>query len=270
MKTITIANETKPRNPDAVQDLLAEPRPIVAMAKEFPAGHLLPIHHHVRPQLLYASSGVMTVTTDDGIWVVPPLRAIWIPAHMRHQRKATGHLSIRTLFIEPRYCPTAPDVCCVVAVSPLLKELILHAVRLPRLYPLDGPEERIMMVLLDQIHDMNIRPLSLPIPKDIRLKKIFCELSETPGDKKTLEEWGNIVGATRRTLTRLFQSEIGMSFGQWRQQIRILESLRRLAINEPVTSVAIDLGYDSPSAFISMFKKALGKTPGQYFSVNNI
>ncbi|MDD4649847.1 MAG: AraC family transcriptional regulator [Desulfoplanes sp.] len=126
-----------------------------------------------------------------------------------------------------------------------------------------------MMVILDQIHDMNVRPLNLPIPKDIRLKKIFFNLSESPGDKKTLEEWGNIVGATRRTITRLFQSEIGMSFGKWRQQIRILESLRRLAVHEPVTSVAIDLGYDSPSAFISMFKKALGKTPGQYFSMSN-
>jgi len=269
MKTINIANETTAPDAESVQGLLAIPRPIVAMAKEFPGGHSMPFHHHARSQLLYASSGVMTVTTDNGIWVVPPLRAIWIPAYTQHKRKASGHLSIRTLFIDPHYFPKAPEACCVVAVSPLLKELILHAVDIPQPYPLHRPEERIMMVILDQIHDMNVRPLNLPIPKDIRLKKIFLNLSETPGDKKTLEEWGNIVGATRRTITRLFQSEIGMSFGKWRQQIRILESLRRLAVHEPVTSVAIDLGYDSPSAFISMFKKALGKTPGQYFPISN-
>ncbi len=122
-----------------------------------------------------------------------------------------------------------------------------------------------MEVILDQIQHMNVKPLSLPIPKDIRLEKLFLKLSKNPGDKRTLEEWGQTVGTTRRTVTRLFQSEIGMSFGKWRQQIRILEALRRLAVNEPVTLIAIDLGYDSPSAFISMFKKTLGKTPGQYF-----
>ena len=269
MEPINIANETQSNTPDSVQELMSVPRPIVTLAKEFPAGNITPFHQHVRSQLLYASSGVMTVTTDNGVWVVPPFRAIWIPAQTRHQRKASGPLSVRTLFIEPQYCPNAPEICCVVAVSPLLKELILHAVNIPQPYPLNGPEERIMEVILDQIHYMDVKPLSLPIPRDIRLKKIFLKLTQTPGDKKTLNEWGTIVGATRRTLTRLFQSEMGMSFGQWRQQIRILESLRRLAVNEPVTSVAIDLGYDSPSAFISMFKKALGKTPGQYFSTCN-
>ena len=245
------------------------PRPIVTMAKEFPPGHLIEFHRHTRSQLLYASSGVMTVTTDGDIWVVPPLRAVWIPAHTRHQINVSGHLSMRTLYIKPESFPDAPSACCVVGVSPLLRELILHAVELPPLYPLNGPEERIMKVIMDQIRHMDISPLRLPVPKRKRLGELFCRLSENPGDKRTLEAWGKHVGATRRTLTRLFQSETGMSFGQWRQQIRILESLRRLAGNESVTSIAIDLGYDSPSAFISMFKKAMGRTPGQYFSVGD-
>lgn len=242
-------------------------RPVVGMAKEYPSGHIIEFHHHVRSQLLYASTGVMTVTTDQGIWVVPPLRAVWIPPLVQHQIKTLGNLSMRTLYIDPVYCHDAPGHCCVVSVSPFLKELILIAAKIPAFYELNSPEDRIMAVILDQIHHMDVTPLSLPIPKDPRLKELFLKLSENPGDKRTLEEWGKLVGTTRRTLTRLFQSEIGMSFGQWRQQIRILESLGRLAMNEPVTSVAIDLGYDSPSAFISMFKKALGKTPGQYFSI---
>ena len=104
-----------------------------------------------------------------------------------------------------------------------------------------------------------------PIPRDDRLQKIFRGLTENPGDNRTLEKWGKTVGATSRTLARLFRSETGMSFTQWRQQVRILEGLRRLAREEPVTTVALDIGYDSPSAFIAMFKKALGRTPGQYF-----
>lgn len=242
------------------------PRPVVGMAKEYPSGALIEAHQHIRSQLLYASAGVMTVTTDDGIWVVPPFRAVWIPAETEHQIKASGKLSMRTLYIEAAHCAGTPDHCCVVTVSPLLRELILHAVNIPAPYPLDSPEERIMMVILDQVRDLDVKPLSLPIPKENRLKTIYHQLSETPGDQRTLEEWGNHVGATRRTLTRLFHAELGMSFGRWRQQIRILESLRRLATDEPVITIATDLGYDSPSAFISMFKKALGKTPGQYFS----
>jgi AraC-like DNA-binding protein len=265
MRTKNIVNGTNSVDSNP-QDIMNAPGPVVGLAKAFPSGYLIESHQHTRSQLLYASTGVMTVTTDGGIWVVPPLRAVWIPAQTQHQIKASGNLSMRTLYIDPDHCVGTPGQCCVVTVSPLLRELILHAVKMPIDYPLDSPEERIMGVILDQIQHLDVKPLSLAIPKETRLNKIFRELSENPGDKRTLEEWGKLVGATRRTLTRLFHSEVGMSFGQWRQQIRILESLRRLALNESVISVAIDLGYDSPSAFISMFKKALGKTPGQYFS----
>ncbi len=265
MRTRNIENETKTVGSDP-QEIMNALRPVVGLAKEFPSGHLIASHQHTRSQLLYAPTGVMTVTTDSGIWVVPPLRAVWIPAQTQHQIKASGNLSMRTVYIDPAYCDRTPKQCCVVSVSPLLRELILYAVNMPIDYPLDSPEERIMRVILDQIQHLDVKPLSLAIPKEPRLYKIYRGLSENPGDKRTLNQWGKQVGATRRTLTRLFHSEVGMSFGQWRQQIRILESLRRLALNEPVISVAIDLGYDSPSAFISMFKKALGKTPGQYFS----
>ena len=152
------------------------------------------------------------------------------------------------------------------AVSPLLKELILYAVGLPRLYPLGGQEERLFKVLLDQISNMRITPLKLQIPVDGRLRKIYAHLSRHPGDNRTLEDWGKKVGATGRTLSRRFRLETGMSFVQWRQQIRILEALKKLGKKESVTAVAMELGYDSPSAFISMFKKAVGKTPGRYFA----
>jgi AraC-like DNA-binding protein/quercetin dioxygenase-like cupin family protein len=267
MMTKNVANKTKLMERDPLEDITSVPRPVVAMAREYPSGHRIPLHRHKRSQLLYASSGVMTVKTNNGIWVVPPLRAVWIPASIRHQIEISGNLSMRTLYIDPAYFPGPSQGCCVIAVSPLLKELMLHAMVIPRLYPQKGPEERLLTVILDQIRSMAIARLELPIPEDVRLQKIYKQLSSNPGDSRRLEDWGKEVGATGRTLARRFRLETGLSFGQWRQQIRILEALRRLGMKEPVTTVSIELGYESTSAFISMFKKALGKTPGQYFAM---
>jgi AraC-like DNA-binding protein len=265
MKTKNIENLTKADFFDPAKEFTKVPRPIVAMAKDYPNGHLIPFHKHDRSQLLYASSGVMAVTTEKGIWVVPPLRAVWVPALTGHQIGCSGNLSMRTLFIKPAAAPKLPNECCVVSVPPVLRELVLHAVTLPPLYEPNSPDERIMNVILDLVQTLKIAPLDLPIPTDSRLKKISDALTENPGNNRTLEAWGKSVGATSRTLARLFRLETGMSFRQWRQQMRILESLRRLGQEEQVTTVAVDLGYDSPSAFIAMFRKALGKTPGQYF-----
>jgi AraC-like DNA-binding protein len=152
-----------------------------------------------------------------------------------------------------------------VSVSSLLRELIVHATTLPRLYAAQSPEERLFNVILDLIEHLDTTPLELPIPGDPRLVQIYKHLARNPADNRTLGDWGRTVGATARALCRQFRNQTGMSFRQWRQQIRILEALKRLGLGESVTSVAIGLGYDSPSAFISMFRKALGKTPGQYF-----
>ncbi len=265
MTTNNVENQTKAGLSDPVEEITKVPRPIVAMAKEFPNGHLIPFHQHDRSQLLYASSGVMTVTTLKGLWVVPPLRAVWIPALTEHQIGCSGNLSMRTLYIIPEAASKLPKECCVVSVPPHLRELILHAVTLPRLYELNSLEERVMNLILDLVQVLKIAPLELPMPTDTRLKKISEALTVNPGDNRTLEDWGKSVGATDRTIARLYRLETGMSFRQWRQQMRILESLRRLGRQEEVSTVALELGYNSPSAFIAMFKKALGKTPGQYF-----
>lgn len=247
-------------------DIHQTPRPIVTMAKTFQTGHQIAFHAHDRSQLLYASSGVMSVRTRSGIWIVPPLRAVWIPAQTKHQISISGQLSMKTLYIDVAFFSGPSDGCCVIAVSPLLRELIRHAMAMPRLYPLDGPEARLLAVILDQIKSMQIDPLTLPIPEDPRLKKLYKHISLNPGDGRTLEAWGKVVGATGRTLARRFRLETGLSFGQWRQQIRILEALKLLAMGDSVTTVATELGYASTSAFISMFKKALGGTPRRYFA----
>jgi AraC-like DNA-binding protein len=154
-----------------------------------------------------------------------------------------------------------------VGVTPLLRELILHAVKLPRVYEIGGPDERIMLVLLEQLKILPVASLCMPMPRDRRLVKIARALLDNPADQRGLAEWAKEVGAGTRTLSRLFPRETGMQFRNWQQQVRLLEALRLLAAGNPVTNVALDVGYESTSAFVSMFRRTLGKTPGQYFDL---
>jgi len=265
MKTNNIEKRTISENLDPLEDMDRIPRPILAMAKEFPRGHVIPSHAHNRSQLLYASSGVMTVEASGGIWVVPPLRAVWIPAATEHRINCTGDLSMRTVYITPEAFPGLPNDCRVVSIPPLLRELILRAVKVPVMYESGTRDERLLMMIPDLILELEATPLTLPIPDDSRLQEITDRLIKNPGDNRFLSEWGDLVGAHSRTLSRLFKVRTGMGFRQWRQQVRIMEALKMLGRGEAVTNVALDLGYDSPSAFIAMFRRALGVTPGRYF-----
>lgn len=245
------------------QDL---PRPVGAMAKDFADSHFIPPHAHKRSQVIYASSGVMRVQTPQGAWVVPPHRAVWVPAGVVHDVRMAGAVAMRTLYIAPEAVRTLPDECCVVAVTPLLRELILRAVELPLLYDEHGAEGRLMALILDELRALPVLPLSLPMPADPRLLRICKAILDEPSDTRTLGAWGRQVGASGRTLARGFVRETGMTFGRWRQQARLLEALTRLAQDQSVTTIALDLGYDSPSAFTSMFRRALGRTPSTYFA----
>lgn len=268
MKTKNIVKRTIIEYSDDVSYVEEIPRPVVAVSLNYPNNHFMPAHMHQSAQLLYASEGVMTVTTNMGIWIVPPERAVWVPMLTQHEILTFGRLSMRTLYIKSDAVADLPKQCCVVTVSRLMRELILHATTVPQLYDLSGPDARIMSVILDQIKSLPVTPLDLRIPQDPRLSRIYEALVDNPADNRSLEDWGCKVGACSRTLTRIFRAETKMSFRQWRRQFRILEALKRLGRKEPVTNVALDLGYDSPSAFICMFKRALGRTPGQYFTQN--
>ncbi|MGE3537541.1 MAG: helix-turn-helix transcriptional regulator [Candidatus Tectimicrobiota bacterium] len=242
------------------------PCPIVSRASEYPSDFLIPPHRHRRAQLVYASAGVMTVSTAAGLWVVPPQRAVWVPALTTHHIHTAGRLSMRSLYIVPEAARQLPQTCCVVVVTPLLRELILYAMTLPPLYAPDSPAERLMRVLLDQLQQAPVAPLHVPMPTHEHLQPIVRALTDNPADGRRLEDWARLVGVSSRTLARDFHEETGISFRHWRQQVRLLAALKRLACQEQVTMVALELGYDSPSAFIAMFKRALGVTPGQYFA----
>ncbi|MEX2451829.1 MAG: helix-turn-helix transcriptional regulator [Rhodospirillales bacterium] len=254
--------------PHLSQALQGIPRPVVALASDYPAHAVISPHHHPRAQLVYAERGVMTVRTGQGSWVVPPERAVWVPALTDHAVHAKTAIAMRSLYIEPAAAPSLPKTCAVVGVSPLLRELILRTAGLPRLYDPDGPDGRLVALLLDEIRMLPTLPLHLPMPNDPRLVKIARAILDAPASGETLEDWGNRAGASSRTLARLFVKETGMTFGRWRQQMRLLAALERLATGQSVTTVAMDLGYESPSAFSSMFKRALGKSPSAYFTAS--
>jgi AraC-like DNA-binding protein len=255
--------ETLPRNADECQDVA---RPVSVMARECSRGITDPFHSHRRAQLLYACAGVMSVMTRDGAFVVPPQRAVWLPEGLGHEVHYAVPASLRTLYVEPGAHPQLPTQCRVIEVSDLLRSLILAAAKLPAEYDLEGREGRIMALLLEEIAEMPVVPLHAPMPSDERLARVCRAMFKDPMSEQRLDDIASAVGVSRRTVTRLFRRETGMTFVAWRQHVRLLEAISRLAVGRPVTSVALDIGYRSPSSFIAMFRRTFGVTPSHYFS----
>jgi AraC-like DNA-binding protein/quercetin dioxygenase-like cupin family protein len=248
-----------------VEALEATPRPIVAMASDYAAGHLISRHVHHHGQLLYPADGAITVRTDDGVWVIPPQRGLWVPGGIAHGTLATSDVALRTLLVEPGRLPALPQSCCAMNITPLMRELILHAMSVPPVYDVTGAEGRFMDVILDQLERLPLAPLHLPMPRDQRLKRITDALLEAPDDTRNLEDWASTSGTSSRTLSQLFANETQLTFGAWRTQVRLLKALELLATDMPVTQISLDLGYESPSAFIAMFRRSLGDSPARYF-----
>ena len=243
-------------------------RPITALQTDYAAGEILQAHRHARGQLIYASRGIMTVTTEGsakhlgGAWVVPPSQALWMPPRRIHAIRMGGKIAMRTLYLRDdigRFMSDAPQV---LAISPLLRELIL---RMTTLAPRADRGGHMTALILDELSRAPGLELRLPMPRDARLLRLCRSLLERPDDAQRLPKLARIAGASTRNLSRLFQAELGMSFTAWRRQARLLEALRRLTEGAPVTTVALDLGYATPSAFTYMFRRALGVVPSRFF-----
>jgi AraC-like DNA-binding protein/quercetin dioxygenase-like cupin family protein len=241
-------------------------RPVAVFALDFEQGATTGAHTHPFGQLVHAVAGVLRIETRDATWIVPPGRAVWIPAATEHEVHMVTSVAMRTVYVVPEALPGAPSESRVVSVSPLLVELILQALRLPRPYPLSGSEERLFQVLLDQISFRAEVPLHLPMPACATAARIAARLQRDPSDGRTLGAWAAASGTSARTLARTFRRETGLSFGAWRGQLRLLKALELLATEHSVTGVALALGYDSTSAFIHAFRRHLGTTPARYFA----
>lgn len=216
-------------------------------------------------QLAYASRGVMTVVTTEGVWVVPPNRAVWIPAGARHSVRTSGRVSLCTLFLRPELARRRlPRRCMALDVSPLVRELVLHAAHrntLARDRPVD---RRLAGVIVDQLVTLPHAPLRMPLPVDARARKAAELLDAAP--TTALARVARAAGASLRTLERLFLRDTGIPLGRWRRRARVIAALRLLADGTSITATATDVGYATPSAFVAAFRRELGTTPGRYFT----
>jgi AraC-like DNA-binding protein len=226
-------------------------------------------HCHSRGQIMLVIAGVITVETAQESWVVSGPRALWIPERTPHSVSASINAELRNLQVSRVLAPQLPFATCMLAVTPLFKELVVSAVAGPNEINVGGREAKIIELMVDEFTPTRDLALHLPEPEDIRLKRICSKLRSEPGDVRTLDEWSELAGGCTRTLGRLFVRETGMTFAQWRRQARLLDAIVRLNAGQSVTSVALDAGYESPSAFIEMFRRTMGTTPGQYLETRH-
>jgi AraC-like DNA-binding protein len=235
-----------------------------SLAVTYPDGATIGEHDHPWAQLVYGRSGVMRVATPGASWLVPPTRAIWLPARQPHEIQMRGAVALRTLYLSPQIVTDMPAEAVALEVAPLLGELTLHILKIGMLDPAEPPHARLAGVLTDLVHCARREDLSLPLPRDRRALALAEQIQANPEDQSDLASLARAAGTSLRTLQRLFPRETGLSLEAWRHKARMIHGVARLAAGAPVTAAALDCGYDSASAFITAFRRQFGATPGRY------
>jgi AraC-like DNA-binding protein/quercetin dioxygenase-like cupin family protein len=227
-----------------------------------PAGTRFDWHTHEDHQLAWAATGVLTVLIGESTWVLPPTRALWIPAGLPHETASDGRATMRSLYIRPGLSPVTWEDPTPVAASPLLAELIgyLGEPGLPA-----GHRAHAEVLLADLLTPVPATTIQVPLPSVPTARRVAEALRADPTDRRTLREWGRAVGVSERTLARAFAAEAGVPFGRWRTRLRLQAALSMLAAGQPVSRVAGRVGYDTSSAFVAAFRRETGQTPGSFF-----
>ncbi len=225
-------------------------------------------HTHRKGQLILSLRGAVSCEVEDALWLVPPGHAVWVPGEIPHSCRITKNADTCFLFIEPG-AAVMPEICCTLAITPLVRELVLYLAEQGQVYSPDSKTARLAAVLLEHIPDVPVKALHLPVSDHPKIRKMAEALFNEPDDRRTLKQWAAHLAISERSLARRIKEATGMSFGRWRQQLHLMIALSHLAEGQSVQRVAGMLGYDSVSAFITMFRKALGKSPTQYFSSLN-
>ncbi len=242
------------------------PRRALVLAEPFAPGPGA-WHRHRRTQLIHASEGVIHVHTAHGHWVVPPQRAVWMPPGTLHSVGSSWGYQLQTLYLDARV-PGLPRYPAVVPVPALLEQLLATAVAFGGDYAPRGPEARLVRVLLDQLPRelgrYELRQLHLPEPADSRLRRITAAWHADPAEQRDLAALAAQAGLSVRSATRGFLRETGLTPGDWRTQRRMLAAVELLTQGQPVTSVALDVGYADTSSFIAVFRRAFGDTPARW------
>lgn len=227
------------------------------MAKRFQDGFHIAPHSHPRDQVIYGISGVMRIETAQGAWIVPPDRALLMPAGMEHGVDIRGSVEMRTLYITP----TEPTAIKVLAISPLLRELVGALAQEPMDYSGNRRAEQIAELISMELSRAAALPLNIPLPQDTRLQQVCQKLLSDPSSKLSLEQLAHETAISAKTLARLCEKELGMSFSVWRRRIRFAKALELLGQDQPIKLIARECGYESSSAFTHAFRQHFGATP---------
>ncbi|AUX75468.1 MULTISPECIES: AraC family transcriptional regulator [Sinorhizobium] len=240
--------------------------PVVAIGKDYGCGLVVPPHSHTRTQLWWARSGVVLVHTADGRWMIPPGHALLIPSGMEHSAEMVSDVRMHSIYIAAMSRARRP---LVLEVSALAGSLIDELVRIENETFSQRREQLIVELLLEEIPRLAERPLGLPFPQDRALAGLCRKFLEAPSAAANIDQWADSIGISRRSFTRFFRRETGISFVTWRQQACIFASLPRIADGEPITTVALDAGYENVAAFTTMFRRMLGAPPSLYLRARN-
>lgn len=223
-------------------------------------------HAHRRGQLMFVQRGALRCEIEGGLWIVPPGSAVWIAGGVAHGIRATGVLEGYNAFIDPGVTKDLPQGCCAIAVTPLLREVLVRSAHLPAHYEEGGAQDRLFGVLLDELAGARVEKLHLPMPTDPRLLRMTALMLREPAARGTIASWAAQLGTSERTLCRMMRQQTGMSFGRWRQQLGIMRAIERLADGVSIQQVAGELGYDSVPSFTTMFTRKLGTPPRRYMA----
>lgn len=237
---------------------------VIAVTQNSPVERQSALHQHARGQLLGARRGLLSVDAADHHWVVPATHAVWIPPDCLHGLRSHGPFHGWSVYVATPACAELPGQPCIIATSGLLREAVDRAATWGQ-GALDERQERVAQLILDEIAALPAEPFGLPLPHDPRLRRITQALVDDLADNRSLAQWAQWGGVSARTLARRFVNETGFTFSQWRQRARLLRALELLAAAVPVTTIALELGYENVSAFIAMFRRTFGVTPGRYF-----
>ncbi|WP_202307363.1 AraC family transcriptional regulator [Dryocola clanedunensis] len=224
----------------------------------------IPFHQHRKGQLILALHGGITCEVEQAMWMVPTQYAVWIPGAMPHSNRATANASICFLFIEPGAI-AMPEQCCTLKISPLVRELILRLAQQSH-EDASPARERLVQVLFDELPHQPVEQLRLPMSRHPKIQQIAEHLARHPEERRTLAQWASVLAMSERNLARLVVKETGLNFRRWRQQLQVIIALQLLIDGSTVQKVGQALGYESTNAFITMFRNALGTTPGRYLA----
>lgn len=237
---------------------------ISTLAYEYPRGFRVPEHAHGSDQLTYAIRGVMQISAEPGVWLIPPHFGIWVPAWTSHSIKMPGAVSMRTLYMRRGLATRLRPTCTVLHITPLLRELIVETVRIKELRMRDRLHCALRDLLLSQLETASPMPTSLTLPQDPRARAVADMVMSNPGERPSLATMCESVSASVRTIQRVFRREVGSDFEFWRRQVRLMKAVELLVSGHSVKEVGFALGYRQPTAFVEMFRGILGTTPGAW------